>query len=60
MKLIERVLDAAEPHMKGKGLRVVDGVIGISFIGLKLSNGRCHFIYPVSYTHLDVYKRQAY
>ena len=45
MKLIERVLGAAEPHMKGKGLTVVDGVIGISFVGLKLSNGRCHFVY---------------
>lgn len=45
MKLIERVLEAAEPHIKGKGLTVVDGVIGISFVGVKLSNGRCHFVY---------------
>ncbi len=45
MKLMERVLEAAEPHMKGKGLRVADGVIGINFVGVKLSHGRCHFVY---------------
>lgn len=45
MTLMERVLQEAEPHMKGKGLTVVDGVIGFNFVGVKLSNGRCHFIY---------------
>lgn len=45
MKLMERVLKAAEPHMKDRGLRVVDGVIGLSFAGVRLSNGRCHFVY---------------
>ncbi|MBQ2911972.1 MAG: DUF4213 domain-containing protein, partial [Clostridia bacterium] len=32
-------------HFKGKGLTVVDGVIGLTFVGVKLSNGRCHFVY---------------
>lgn len=45
MTLMERVLQTAEPHMKGKGLTVVDGVIGFNFVGVKLSNGRCHFVY---------------
>ena len=45
MTLMEKVLQAAEPHMKGKGLTVVDGVIGFNFVGVQLSNGRCHFIY---------------
>lgn len=45
MTLMEKVLKAAEPHMKGKGLTVVDGVIGFNFVGVQLSNGRCHFIY---------------
>ena len=45
MTLMEKVLKEAEPHMKGKGLTVVDGVIGFNFVGVQLSNGRCHFIY---------------
>ena len=42
---MERVLDEAELHMKGKGLRVTDGVIGLNFVGLQLSSGRSHFVY---------------
>ena len=45
MTLMEKVLQAAEPHMKDKGLTVVDGVIGFNFVGVQLSNGRCHFVY---------------
>ena len=45
MTLMEKVLQAAEPHIKGKGLTVVDGVLGINFVGVQLSNGRSHFIY---------------
>ena len=45
MTLMEKVLQAAEPHIKGKGLTVVDGVLGINFVGVQLSNGRTHFIY---------------
>ena len=45
MTLMEKVLQAAEPHIKGKGLTVVDGVIGFNFVGVQLSNGRTHFIY---------------
>lgn len=45
MTLMEKVLKEAEPHMKGKGLTVVDGIIGFNFAGVQLSNGRCHFIY---------------
>lgn len=45
MTLMEKVLKEAEPHLKGKGLTVVDGVLGINFVGVQLSNGRCHYIY---------------
>lgn len=45
MKLMEKVLREAEPHMRDKGLTVIDGVIGFNFVGVQLSNGRCHFIY---------------
>ncbi len=45
MTLMEKVLKEAEPHIKDKGLTVVDGVLGINFVGVQLSNGRCHFIY---------------
>lgn len=45
MTLMEKVLKAAEPHIKDQGLTVVDGVLGINFVGVQLSNGRCHFIY---------------
>lgn len=45
MTLMEKVLQAAEPHMKNKGLNVIDGVIGFNFVGVQLSNGRCHFVY---------------
>lgn len=45
MTLMEKVLEEARPHMEGKGLTVVDGVLGINFVGVQLSNGRCHFIY---------------
>ena len=45
MTLMEKVLKEAEPHIKGKGLTVVDGVLGFNFVGVQLSNGRCHFIY---------------
>lgn len=45
MTLMEKVLECARPYMENKNLTVVDGVIGINFVGVKLSNGRCHFIY---------------
>ena len=45
MKLMERVLQEAEPHIRGKGLTIEDGVIGLSFVGVRLSNGRSHFVY---------------
>ena len=45
MKLMEKILKEAEPYIKDKGLTVVDGVIGLTFVGVKLSNGRCHFVY---------------
>lgn len=45
LKLMERVLEEAEPHLKGKGLRVADGVVGLNFVGLQLSSGRSHFVY---------------
>jgi uncharacterized protein (DUF4213/DUF364 family) len=43
VRLMERVLKEAYPHLQG--LTVVDGVIGISFVGVQLSNGRCHYVY---------------
>ncbi len=43
MQLMEKVLQEAYPHLQG--LTVVDGVIGISFVGVQLSNGRSHFVY---------------
>ena len=45
MKLMEKIMKEAEPYIKDKGLTVVDGVIGLTFVGVKLSNGRCHFVY---------------
>lgn len=45
MTLMEKVLECARPYMEKNGLTVVDGVIGLNFVGVKLSNGRCHFVY---------------
>lgn len=43
MSITETIFELAKPHLEG--LTVVDGVIGISFVGIKLSNGRTHFTY---------------
>lgn len=43
MQLMQKVLKEAYPHLQG--LKVIDGVIGISFVGVQLSNGRCHYVY---------------
>lgn len=43
MRLMENVLKEAYPHLQG--LTVVDAVIGISFVGVELSNGKSHYVY---------------
>lgn len=43
MRITQKIFEAAKQHLRG--LTVVDGVIGISFVGVKLSNGRTHFTY---------------
>lgn len=43
MTVLERILQEAAPFLED--LTVVDGVIGLSFVGVKLSNGKCHFTY---------------
>ncbi|MCQ2566709.1 MAG: DUF364 domain-containing protein [Clostridia bacterium] len=50
MTLMEKVLKAAEPHIKDKGITVTDGVAGLNFAGVQLSNGNCHFVYMMRET----------
>ncbi|MDO4731935.1 MAG: DUF364 domain-containing protein [Bacillota bacterium] len=42
MQLLEKVYALAEPYLAGR--RVVDGVLGLNFVGAQLDNGSCHFI----------------
>jgi len=42
MQLLEKVYALAEPHLAGK--TVVDGVLGLNFVGVQLEDGGCHFI----------------
>lgn len=43
MQLMKNVLEEAYPHLQG--LTVIDAVIGVSFVGVQLSNGKCHYVY---------------
>lgn len=44
MRIMEKVLQLAEPYLKDKGITVTDGVVGAQYLGVTLSTGRSHCV----------------
>ena len=58
MGVVELVVLAGEGDVKGAGEAVAEVVAGAGLESLLVVHHALHGVGPVSYTHLDVYKRQ--